>query len=376
MPSLKGKRRFHLLLICPALLTLLIAPVFVRISQPPSLAQLAQRGACLKSPPVYVFVHLHKTAGNNLKIALIGFAKRNGLKLYHTCHRAVPDSRFARWWFNRRKDPDGIDCNLAQFADLPRQQRLNYDLIVGHQSIGVHSLIHPRDARYFTFLRHPLRRKISHYAHFEASSALRNITKMLTSSTIRSSAVSKLQPELLHALHDEQSHLTRYLTQENRNYMVKRLSAGSYTSEIGADIRARFVDVDVFAARAALRAAQRNLVKRFFFVGLQERYEESMCILASILNSACYRNGRHASRRPFDPQKVVQSHVNERETSQVLLDSLPQFLSKATLRAEDLDVRLYKFAQALFEDELRRYPHCKRMDSGSTQDPLRESLTQ
>lgn len=238
------------------------------------------------------------------------------------------------WWFNRRREDRGsLSCNLDVLAAMSRKQRNSIDMVMGHQYVGVHSLFPGRDARYFTFLRHPLARKVSHFVHFEKR---------------------KTDPGMM----------TRYLVERNRNYMVKRLATDANAGEIAADLRGRFVDVDNFAARAALRAAKRNLASRFFFVGLQERYEESVCMLSRIMNAACGRKGHKlAKQAPMRSKKVLALKENERGRTQRIIDDMSPLLKSAVLRAEAADVDLYRFAQQLFEEKLKMYPECRLLPS-------------
>lgn len=277
------------------------------------------------TPPIYIFLHLHKTAGNNLKTALFSFASRNHLSLHHTCHRTAGDSTFQAFWFNRDKPSNAIDCNLDALATLPADRRAKLDLVMGHQFVGAHSLFPARDVRYFTFVRHPLVRKTSHFLHFEGEPSIKR--------------------------------LGTYLMERNRNYMTKRLATDVFPSEVGADLRGRFVDVDNFATRAALRAAKRNLQKRFFFVGLVERYHESMCVLDKLLRLACGREGNLA-KVGFRVEKLVATHENSRGGTNEWVDRLSKRVKNAALRAESADVELYRFAEMLFEQKLRQYPEC------------------
>lgn len=318
----------------------------------PHVPPTARRRQCGSGPPppTRVFVHLHKTAGNNLKNALLGFAKRNELALFHTCHPAEADGLLQRLWFGRgRKSANGTDCNLDAFARLPPAERRQFDFVSGHQGVGVHALVRPRTATYFTFLRAPLARKVSHYAHFEASSPLR--------AGVARGAPPLALAELLRA---ERERLAAYLLNSNRNYMTKRLAGGERSSEIGDDARGRLVDASAFAARAALRAATRNLRTRFFFVGTTERYAEGLCVLAAILNDACYAGrGAQALHKEMDFRKVAGAAVNRRETSKALLEWLPADLARATRASEELDESLYRFAAARFEEQLADYPQCR-----------------
>eukprot|EP00171_Calliarthron_tuberculosum_P010501 IDg10501t1 len=143
--------------------------------------------------------------------------------------------------------------------------------------------------------------------------------------------------------------------------MTKRLAGGVYSSEIAADLRSRLIDNNRLIAQAALRAAQTNLQTRFFFVGLQERYAESLCVLAHQLNSACYtslgRGEQLQKKLRFD--KIASSSINRRAASQLLLESMPDNLVEHTLITEHLDVRLYSFAVNIFHNQLEKYPQCK-----------------
>jgi hypothetical protein len=309
--------------------------------------------------PTYVFLHLHKTGGNNLKLALYGFAKRNNLRLYHTCRPSQTDSWLQAWWFHRKKIP-GVseDCNLDELAQQSRDLRNTYDLIVGHQYFGVHRLLRKRDVRYFTFVRHPLARKVSHFAHFENNkpSVAGDLSKhrRFQSESLDKSGMDHLES------------LAKYIIGQNRNYMVKRLSSTTLSSEIASSLRSWYIDVNPFGAKSALRCAQRNLLDRFFFVGVQERYGESMCVLAAILNAACFAGQGHLSVKKLDPAKISSSKANARGTTAHLISILPESIRVGALQAENLDMELYIFANRLLDSRLREYPHCSRFEKGRT----------
>lgn len=279
-------------------------------------------------PPMRVFVHLHKTAGNNLKGALGSFARNNRLRAWHTCHRARSDSIWERLYFFRKpKLQNATDCDLYPFSQLGRPNRRAFDLVFGHQYVGVHTLVRPRQVQYFTFLRHPLARKVSHFAHFE---------------------------------YDDERHqlLIDYLLHANRNYQTKRLAGGAIASDIANDARSRLVDVSKHAGYAALSAAIQNLDKRFFFVGIHERYAEGLCVLASMLNNACWARTPNGLKRPLRWQSIAHNRMNVHPRSAKLLDSLPRNIIRATLVMENLDVQLYEHAKKRFESMIARYPQC------------------
>lgn len=286
--------------------------------------------------PIYIFQHLHKTGGNNLKRALFAFASRNNLTLYHTCHPPIPDSALMAWWLNRQKSFTSLDCNLDLLSKLPRRNLSAIHFIVGHQHHGAHALFPKFSPRYFTFLRHPLLRKTSHFLHFESKN----------------------------------ESLVGYLLARNRNYMTKRLATRSPASQFTLDLRERIIDADSFASRGALSAARTHLLRNFFFVGLHHRYAESVCILAHILNRACRcgRTGsgnsvhsadRLASAFPLRYRRVAAARANVGGRTKVAVAALPYHIREKVLFTEAEDLYLFRLAEKLFEQKLQQYEQCR-----------------
>lgn len=293
-----------------------------------------------KQPPTRIFVHLHKCGGNNLKIALEGFSHKNHLRHWHTCHPSMRDTFLERIYFSRRiKNLNGTDCNLKPFVRLPRLQRRSYDLVYGHQYVGIHDAIYPRKAEYFTILRHPLMRKVSHYSHFELRGSI-NINS-----------------------NSNRNGMNQYLLYRNRNYMTKRLSTKTLQSEIGTDFRSKLIDNNKHASRAALKAAIDNLRHKFIFVGIHERYAESVCVLTRILNSACYSRAPNGISTPLKARRIYRNHINTNTerggtATDKIVSSLPASVVRGTMVAEKLDTILYEYAVRKFEKMLKRYPEC------------------
>lgn len=341
-----------------------IGVVFVlsRVSSPgaaptplaPRLRRLPEESAGTRCPagsrrPLYVFSHLHKTGGNTLKRVLFSFARRNDLSLYHTCHPEIADPALSltAWWLQRpRKTAQSskLDCNLDELrvGHLPPANQSRIDLIVGHQPHGVHALFPRRDTRYFTLLRHPLHRKASHFFHFEQPHGASNTS------------------------------LVEYMLSANSNYVTKRLATRAPLSELALHLRDRAIDVDPFAARAALMSAQTHLLNDFFFVGLHHRYAESVCVLFEILRKACRHGSTHplphpAARRnetvaarfvpPLDAARKATENV--RGTTGKAVRALPHDLVERILVVEKLDMHLFKLAEHLFEDRLSEYEQCR-----------------
>lgn len=310
-------------------LIFILVPPFVPTPAPPTLLTLPEERVphtcptISAVPPVYIFLHLHKTSGNALKTALFSFAKRNALALHHTCHPAELDPPLLAWYLSRNKSPTGLDCNLRQLPSLSLRARDQLLFVIGHQHFGAHTMLPHRPARYFTFLRHPLRRKISHFRHFEPRNAS----------------------------------LAEYLVVSNRNYMTKRLSTSTEPSDLMAHFRARLLDTNPFAARAAAAAAKTHLLSHFFFLGLYERHSQSVCILSAILNRACGTSGPLAMNRQFN-SKNIPPRIDTTDETDKLLSELSPDVRRAAETAEAADMEIYRFAQALFVRKLALYPEC------------------
>lgn len=61
-------------------------------------------------------------------------------------------------------NPDDIAGSKAELSCMPAEERERIDLLLGHISYGWHALL-PGPCRYFTILRDPISRVVSHYSY-------------------------------------------------------------------------------------------------------------------------------------------------------------------------------------------------------------------
>ena len=164
------------------------------------------------TPVVIGFVHIPKTAGSTVKFVL-----RNTFVLRHCDFRAA-----------------GKSLRLH-----PRDLALARRVHPGLRSIAGHTLIHPsatlEGVRFFTFLRDPVARVASAYAHHVRGNRGRRRGE-------------------------------RTLTLEE--FVARDRPGGWQTFQI--------------AGSADVEEAKRILRERFFFVGLTERFDESLAALAAL----------------------------------------------------------------------------------------------
>ncbi|MCA1705039.1 MAG: sulfotransferase family 2 domain-containing protein, partial [Actinobacteria bacterium] len=152
-----------------------------------------------------------------------------------------------------RKYPPGkvftIDWRkpVSAFTELPASARQNVALLKGHLTYGIHEYVR-QPATYFTFMRDPVQRIISHY-YFVVRSPLHRYHDTVVTNGM--------------SLHD---YVKSGLTVEVDNWQVRALSG---------NVDCPFGSVD----ETLLDRARANISSQFAVVGLTERYDESLVLL-------------------------------------------------------------------------------------------------
>jgi hypothetical protein len=199
------------------------------------------------------------------------------------------------------------DQSVRAFQALSKTRRAEIRFLRGHIPFGLHQHC-PRPATYFTLLRHPIDRMISYYGF--------------------------VQREPPHYLHDYANQpgmtLKRYVEDRvslQMDNMQTRLLSGVWTDP-------GYGECD----QATLDLAKRNLDRHFDVVGITERFDESLLLLKRALGWRNIHYVRHnvSSGRP-------RSDSLDAETLSVLH------------KCNQLDLELYRHAQARLADQLRAY---------------------
>jgi hypothetical protein len=230
--------------------------------------------------PVLIFLHLPKTAGSTVVHILEREYGRDAvLPLY--------DSTFG-----------------DEVAELTADQAAHTRVIAGHFYFGVHEHV-PGRCRYFTFLRDPVRRIVSHY-HFVRG-----------------------QPK--HYLHDAATNMSlgsyvEFCGAAEPNNDQTRLLAGRKTASAEGTCMPEMLPV-----------AKRNL-DRHDVVGLTEEFDRSLLLLAHTFGW----------QRPY----YVKQNVSRRRGRRGELDDETR---AAILTSNSLDVELYRYGRELFEQQLAEH---------------------
>ena len=259
-----------------------------------------------RGAPTVIFLHIGKTAGTTMRRVL---------------RRQFPASKtlLIRNRAIKERDPDahGLrrEQTLAFFGGMPESERAGARLILAHTVFGLHEYV-PRPSTYITMLRDPVRLTMSQY-HY----VVRNPNHPLH-------AQATAEGET-HA-----SYVTGGWALEADNSQVRAIS-GDLDTPFGG------------CSPEMLDRAKRNIEERFSFVGLTERFDESLVLL----------------RRTFGwkPPYYVAANV----TPSGRKEQVPESTRALIEEMNALDRQLYdwageRFAEAIeaspgFDEELHRF---------------------
>jgi hypothetical protein len=159
----------------------------------------------------------------------------------------------------------GKDGVLNDFLSLPRHRLDNLDFLCGHVDYGIHEHI-GRPCVYLAFLRDPVDRVMSHY-YFIRNSARHRYREQANAMSLIEFIESGLRPRM-------------------NNCMVRMISGlGAKYGECGESM---------------LDRALENLSRHYVFLGITERFDESLAALSNLFGwpPAEYENRVVSVNRP------------------------------------------------------------------------------
>jgi hypothetical protein len=224
-----------------------------------------------------IFLHIPKTAGTTL-------------------------NRIIEWQYNPlaifTMDPYRIRATPERLRTLSEARRRGIKMVRGHFYYGLHDLL-PQGGTYMTVLREPVARFLSAY-YFLQRRPLHPMHRKVTSERIGVEDFIRLTP--------------------HRQNLQTSMLAGIKSNGTCED--------------HVLEVAKENLTKSFSVIGLCERFEESLMLMAATYGWEIpfYENRKVAKSRPKIEARAIEM-IKEHNR---------------------LDLELYEFARQLFEASLAR----------------------
>ena len=261
---------------------------------------LLKGGANTLADRALLFIHIHKTAGTTLHRII---EQEYNPFLVYTIEGGI------------------IEWSIDHFKGLSERRRGALRVVKGHMSFGLHEFL-PQPSTYITFLRDPIERCISSYSYSKGN---------------------QINP-FYRRINQEKLDLAQFvaIAPWNNNLQCKAIAGidrrdyrplALFREMTQAGAKAPDPGLDRWSNEETLQRAQDNLRQYFGFVGLTERFAESLAVLKHLFgwklsSYSSYRKSRNRPQREtFDP--ALLAAVEERN----------QF-----------DRALYEFGKKMFDD--------------------------
>jgi hypothetical protein len=280
----------------------------------------------MSASPVLLFLHIPKTGGSTLKSCISqALPKLKAEEQSSSETKAM--GRLARFYKHGifyypsgfYLDPE--PCDAALYGRQLHAASLR--AVIGHFSYGLHQHI-SRRCRYVTFLRDPVERVLSLYYHQKANKILRESVTLSRFATEMSVADWNAQLGSWYAERpafgeNEIRHASRLMARNDQTRRIAGCHAGDRISD-----------------KAMLARARENLA-RFLFVGINEKFDESLMLLASTLGWNSLPN--------YFPRLINKVKASSTREAAAL---------EAVRSANELDTELYAYACDRLERTLAR----------------------
>ena len=238
-----------------------------------------------------LFLHIPKTAGTTLlPIIKRQFQKNEILELYPHL-----TGRYTNWEFP-----------LEEYSRRSKQD--NLALVVGHFKFGMHRAT-SNNFKYITMLQDPRKQIVSHYNHF------------LRSDKPLHREILQKCPTLSEFSHHNLA----------RHFQIQRVT-GASREKIDAN------------PKKWLQQAKQNLLEHFSWVGISEKFDESLVLLGSVYG------WRDLSYLSLNTAKLMASELM---VQQISVGSLTEEQISCLEDAAVLDMELYSFAVNLLDEKLK-----------------------
>ncbi|MDJ0569299.1 MAG: sulfotransferase family 2 domain-containing protein [Pleurocapsa sp. MO_192.B19] len=234
--------------------------------------------------PVIIFQHIPKTAGTTLRYII---------------QYQFPPNAICELYGSSGPHAQRID----KLKNLPESQRKKIKIINTHLGFGLHHFLQ-QPYTYITFLREPVSRAISMYYYYQKTKNPRFLNLSLK--------------EFIQTYGGVQ------------NGMTKNLAGIVLQSQLSNNNKSQ----ELCCTRKSLEIAQRNIQEHFKFIGISERFDESLLLLRKFLGWKIPL---------FDKSNISKKPKDIAQDTLKLIENL-----------NELDLELYEYAKAIFEEMIER----------------------
>ena len=264
-----------------------------------------------------LFLHVHKTAGTTLNRIIE--REYNPFRIY-----TIEGGR--------------IEWSIDHLKKLSERRRAALEVVKGHMSFGLHESL-PQPSTYITFLRDPVERCISSY-YYSKGNRMNPFYRRIAHENLDIPGFLDIAPW-------------------NNNLQCKTIAGIDRRDFRPVPLFRKMIQpgtgiVDPKADRwsnlETLGRAKENLAAYFSFVGLTERFNDSLLVLKHLFgwqvsSFSSYRKSRNRPRR----------------------ETLNPAILAAVEERNQFDWALYEFGKKMFEDALERLPDSVRKEAIASQ---------
>jgi hypothetical protein len=237
-----------------------------------------------------IFLHIPKTAGT-------------------TIHQII-DRHYSIdqiFWVNATQ----VNESIHEFKNLQEEKRRNFKLIKGHMGFGLHKFV-PQPCTYFTLLRDPVKRIISHYYY-----VLRNPNHYLHQ------IVTQKQMDL-------KAFVSSGISLELDNGQTRLIAASNGNEDESIEFG--------YATPELLETAKQHLINYFSVVGVMEEFDLTLLLLQKKLG---WKNILYSRKN---------TGKNQNKKSNISTDIL-----SVIKQHNALDIELYQFAKQLLKQQIEEH---------------------
>jgi hypothetical protein len=243
----------------------------------------------IKKNEFIIFLHIQKTGGITLQRLL---RRKLGNPLFVRAYELLNSSK-----------------ELNTLEKVLQSKSVKDRYFAGHVCFGVHRLL-PQPCTYITILREPVSRLVSLY-HFSRSNPTSYYHKFAQDKSLEDFLLRTQLMEL-------DNGLVRFLAGDEQDLFINRTPIGK-------------------CDKSLLDLAKYNLDEHFSFVGLLEKYDQSVLLLSALME--------------WDRCLYIKRNVRKKSAQEYL----PEALKEKIVERNHLDIKLYEHAKLRFERDLKKY---------------------